>query len=119
MNGAMDGVGPHQELHARNIRDPSKMLEQGPDRQRAPCRCSGGLSSIRGASESDAHTIGWRSVGGNLRGAIGQVSSSAATRLHEGGFTARSFSASALGASEPKSASTPVIARRVSGSTGT
>ena len=79
--------GSHQELHARNIRDPSKMLEQGPDRQRAPGPCSGGLSSICGASESDAYTIGWRSVGGNLRGAIGEVSSSAATLLHEGGFT--------------------------------
>jgi hypothetical protein len=63
------------------------MLEQGPDRQRAPCRCSGGLSSIRGASESDALTIGRRTVGGNRPGTIRQVSSSAATWLHEGGFT--------------------------------
>ena len=38
--------------HARNIRDPLRVLEQGPDRQRAPICCSGGLSSIRGASES-------------------------------------------------------------------
>ena len=32
--------------HARNIRDPSRVLEQGPDRQRAPDGCSGGSSSM-------------------------------------------------------------------------
>jgi len=37
---------------ARNINDPLRVLEQGPDRQRAPVWCSGGVSSINGASES-------------------------------------------------------------------
>jgi hypothetical protein len=32
--------------------DPSRVLEQGPDRQRAPTGCCGGVSSICGASES-------------------------------------------------------------------
>ena len=40
------------EIHAGNVRDPSRVLEQGPDRQRAPDGCSGGVSSIGGASES-------------------------------------------------------------------
>jgi len=39
-------------IAARNIRDPLRVLEQGPDRQRAPVWCSGGVSSIDGASES-------------------------------------------------------------------
>jgi hypothetical protein len=32
--------------HAGETRDPSRVLEQGPDRQRTPRRCSGGVSSI-------------------------------------------------------------------------
>ena len=50
-------------LHARNVRDPSRVLEQGPDRQRTPGWCSGGVSSISGASESRWHhngSGGWR-----------------------------------------------------------
>jgi hypothetical protein len=86
VNCAVDGACPHSENGARNARDPSKMLEQGPDRQRAPCRCSGGLSSIRGASESVAGPMGRASGGGNPKGAIGQVSSSASTGVHEGGY---------------------------------
>ena len=32
--------------HAREVSDPMRVLEQGPDRQRAPGCCSGGLSSM-------------------------------------------------------------------------
>ena len=63
-----------------------EVLEQGPDRQRAPDRCSGGVSSIRGASESDAHTMDRPTDTGNSRGGIGHRSSPSATGLHEGGF---------------------------------
>ena len=41
----MDGekaVSTEQPRHAKNVRDPSRVLEQGPDRQRAPDWCSGG-----------------------------------------------------------------------------
>ena len=39
-----------RNMHARNITSAQKLFEQGPDRQRAPGRCSGGLSSILGRS---------------------------------------------------------------------
>ena len=57
---AMDGDKAVEinQRHARNIRDPSRVLEQGPDRQRAPDVCCGGLSSIRGASESRCYHDG-------------------------------------------------------------
>ena len=32
--------------HAREVSDPMRVLEQGPDRQRAPGCCLGGLSSM-------------------------------------------------------------------------
>jgi hypothetical protein len=50
-------------LHARNVRNPSRVLEQGPDRQLTPGCCSGGVSSIDGASESRCSqngSGGWR-----------------------------------------------------------
>jgi hypothetical protein len=71
----------------QNVRDPLRVLEQGPDRQRAPCQCSGGLSSIRGASESDAHTIGRLAVAGNRQRQSGHRSSWEAMGVHEGAFT--------------------------------
>jgi hypothetical protein len=72
--------------HARNVRDPSRVLEQGPDRQRAPDWCSGGVSSIDGASESRCHHDG--PAGGKRQGqqSIRHRSSPAATALHEGRF---------------------------------
>jgi hypothetical protein len=72
--------------HARTVTDPLRVLEQGPDRQRAPGRCSGGLSSIRGASEFDALMIEPPMDLGNPLAAIGHRSSSPAMAVHEGGF---------------------------------
>ncbi len=57
VNGAVDGDGSVRTRSAENVRDPSRVLEQGPDRQRTPGLCSGGVSSITGASESRAPTI--------------------------------------------------------------
>ena len=51
------GLLDEQTSHAREARDPSRLLEQGPDRQRTPGSCSGGVSSIDGASESGILTI--------------------------------------------------------------
>lgn len=50
--GAVDSVCPLQEKPRQEHHIRSGMLEQGPDRQRAPRCCSGGVSSINGASES-------------------------------------------------------------------
>jgi hypothetical protein len=82
VSGAVDG---HQ---ARNIRDPLRVLEQGPDRQRAPDVCSGGVSSICGASESRCSHDG--SAGG-VRQALRPIrhwSSPEAMGVHEGDFMA-------------------------------
>ncbi len=75
--------------HAGNVRDPSRVLEQGPDRQRAPDWCSGGVSSIRGASESRCHHDGPADWGRQWLQPIRHRSLPAAMALHEGGFTAR------------------------------
>ena len=74
-------------IAARNIRDPLRVLEQGPDRQRAPIWCSGGVSSINGASESRYSHDG--SAGRSWQGPEGDRyrSSPGAMGLHEGGFT--------------------------------
>ena len=45
--------------HARNVRDPSRVLEQGPDRQRAPTDCSGGGHPSMEPPNPDAATMGW------------------------------------------------------------
>jgi anti-sigma factor ChrR (cupin superfamily) len=72
----------------RNITDPLRVLEQGPDRQRAPCWCSGGLSSIRGASESRCIHHGSATSSGQLPHADRHRSLPAATALHEAPFMA-------------------------------
>ena len=75
-------------LHARNVRDPSRVLEQGPDRQRAPDWCSGGVSSINGASESRCIHDGPAGSGEQASPAVRHRSLPAVTGLHEGGFIA-------------------------------
>jgi hypothetical protein len=70
--------------HARNIRDPSRVLEQGPDRQRAPLWCSGGVSSICGASESRCYHNGSAFRGRQSPQRIRHRSLPAAIGLHEG-----------------------------------
>ena len=66
-----------------------EVLEQGPDRQRAPVCCSGGVSSMNGASESRC------SHNGTAHGCLQRMqqlrhrSSLRATGLHEAGFTRR------------------------------
>jgi len=72
--------------HARNVRDPSRVLEQGPDRQRTPDWCSGGVSSINGASESRCRHNGPAGWNGHGRRRLGHRSSPEATALHEGDF---------------------------------
>ena len=65
-----------------------EVLEQGPDRQRAPGCCSGGVSSIDGASESRCSHDG---PGGGFQQRLAPFrhwSSWRATGLHEGGFMA-------------------------------
>ena len=58
----MDGarvVSAKQPRHARNVSDPLRVLEQGPDRQRTPDGCSGGVSSMRWSLPGvDGVTIG-------------------------------------------------------------
>ena len=66
----------------------SKMLEQGPDRQRAPDWCSGGVSSICGASESRCSHDGSAGQGRQGQQRIRHRSSPAAIAVHEGGFMA-------------------------------
>jgi len=75
-------------LHARNVRDPSRVLEQGPDRQRAPDWCSGGVSSICGASESRCHHDGPASPGEQASTPVRHRSLPAAIALHKEGFMA-------------------------------
>ena len=92
---------PSRKNNARNISDPSGMLEQGPDRQRAPGCCSGGVSSINGASESRCSHDGpgdWCQQGlQHFR----HWSSREATGLHEGGFTRGSQGVSVLHRTRP------------------
>ncbi len=78
-----DAVDGHQ---ARNIRDPSRVLEQGPDRQRAPTGCSGGVSSINGASESRCSHDGSAAWARQGQKHDQHRSSREAMALHEGGF---------------------------------
>ncbi len=88
---AIDGdraVQAEQPRHARNVRDPSRVLEQGPDRQRAPDWCSGGVSSICGASESRCHHDGPARPGKQASTPVRHRSLPAAIGLHEGGFRA-------------------------------
>ena len=75
-------------VQARNIRDPLRVLEQGPDRQRAPICCSGGVSSINGASESRCSHDGSGSRAGQEQLGDRHRSSREAMGLHEGGFMA-------------------------------
>ncbi len=58
------GLLDEQTSHAREARDSSRLLEQGPDRQRTPGSCSGGLSSIDEASESGTLFFGRKEAGG-------------------------------------------------------
>jgi hypothetical protein len=83
--------------HARNVRDPSRVLEQEPDRQRAPRCCSGGVSSIRGASESRCshNRTAQRCRQGLPRDR--HRSSPAATGVHEGASPLRSRPSSGAG----------------------
>ena len=66
--------------------DRVEMLEQGPDRQRAPEICCGGVSSMGGASESRCSQIG--PTQGIQQGVqhSRHRSSPGAMGLHEGGF---------------------------------
>ena len=75
--------------HARNISDPSRVLEQGPDRQRAPGCCSGGVSSINGASESRCSHDGPAQRSQQGQQPIRHRSSPGAAGFHEGGFMAQ------------------------------
>ena len=80
----MDGATTSR---AGDIRDPLRVLEQGPDRQRAPIWCSGGVSSISGASESRCSHDG---SGGQGRQGLQHIryrSSPEAMGVHEGGIT--------------------------------
>jgi hypothetical protein len=88
-------------LHARNVRDPSRVLEQGPDRQRAPGWCSGGVSSINGASESRCHHDGPAQRSQQGQQPIRHRSSSAAMGVHEGGFTVQGQAPLAVLAGSP------------------
>jgi hypothetical protein len=75
------------QRYARNVRDPSRVLEQGPDRQRTPVGCSGGVSSISGASESRCSHDGSGGQGRQEQRGDRHRSSPEAMGLHEGGFT--------------------------------
>ena len=76
-----------EAFQPRDVRDPSRVLEQGPDRQRAPDKCSGGVSSISGASESRCPHDHSAKPKGNHPYRRRNGSSPAAIRLHEGRFT--------------------------------
>ena len=77
--GAMDGdSATRQERHIW-----SEMLEQGPDRQRTPVWCSGGVSSINGASESRWHHDGSGGWGQQERQRDPHPSLPRETGLHE------------------------------------
>ncbi len=88
---AMDGdkAGSTKRLHARNVRDPSRVLEQGPDRQRAPGWCSGGVSSIDGASQSRCIHDGSAQRSQQGQHHDRHRSSPAAMGVHEGDFMAK------------------------------
>jgi hypothetical protein len=66
-----------------------EVLEQGPDRQRAPVCCSGGVSSINGASESRCRHNGPARWSQQRLQHFRHRSSLRATGLHEAGFTRR------------------------------
>ena len=83
-DGAVNGASLLQDFSARTISDPLSVLEQGPDRQRAPDWCSGGVSSINGASESRCSQTGPASRWRQWQQPIRHRSSPAATGLHEG-----------------------------------
>ena len=102
-------------LHARNVRDPSRVLEQGPDRQRAPGWCSGGVSSIRGASESRCHHDGPAQRSQQGQQPIRHRSSSAAMGVHEGGFMAQGQAPLAVLAGSPGPEDCSAPAARVLG----
>jgi hypothetical protein len=73
-------------VQARNVRDPLRVLEQGPDRQRAPTGCSGGVSSINGASESRCSHDGSATRSRQGQHADRDRSSREAMALHERGL---------------------------------
>ena len=77
--------------------DPSRVLEQGPDRQRAPTGCSGGVSSINGASESRCSHDGSAARAGQGQKHDRHRSSREAMALHEAGFTVMGSPAAAIG----------------------
>ncbi|MFO0003042.1 MAG: hypothetical protein ACK559_18100, partial [bacterium] len=64
--------------------------EQGPDRQRAPLCCSGGVSSINGASESRCSHDAPAGQGQHWLQHFRHRSTLLATGLHEAGFIAAS-----------------------------
>jgi len=101
--------------HARNIRDPLRVLEQGTDRQRTPDWCSGGVSSICGASESRCHhdRPDQRSQQGQQP--IRHRSSPAAMGVHEGGFMAQGQAPLAVLAGSPGPEDCSAPAARVLG----
>ena len=72
-----------RDHQVRNVRDPLRLLEQGPDRQRTPRCCSGGVSSIVGASESRCIHDGTARRPRQAPAGDSHLSSSAATGLHE------------------------------------
>jgi hypothetical protein len=87
---------PSRKWHARNISNPSRVLEQGPDRQRTPDCCSGGVSSINGASESRCSHDGPAQRSQQGPQPIRHRSSPGAMGLHDGGFTRGSQGVSVL-----------------------
>ncbi len=101
--------------HARNIRDPLRVLEQGPDRQRAPCCCSGGVSSIGGASESRCIHDGSGSRGRQQQPRFRHRSLPAAMGIHEGGFMAQGQAPLAVLAGSPGPEDCSAPAARVLG----
>ena len=99
--------------------DPSRVLEQGPDRQRAPTGCSGGVSSINGASESRCSHDGSGSRGRQGQNLKRHRSSREAMALHERGFTVQGQAPLAVLAGAPGPAgcvapAAPVSAHRQS-----
>ena len=75
-------------VQAGNINDPLRVLEQGPDRQRAPIAWCGGVSSICGASESRCNHDGSGGWSGQGQKHDRHRSSPEAIGLHEGDFMA-------------------------------
>jgi hypothetical protein len=104
-----------RKSHARNIRDPSRVLEQGPDRQRAPDVWCGGVSSINGASESRCHHDGSAGTRRHGQQRDRHRSSPEATGLHEGGFMAQGQAPWAVLAGSPGPAGCCAPAARVWG----